>query len=125
MVIKQKIDGTTIKINRGDKLEFNLSIQTDEETPYTFQQGDKVVFSIYNKNKMNDKAVLLKEVEAIPNTTSLTISCTSDETKIGDLINKQVEYWYEIELNNEYTIIGYDEEGAKKVILFPEGSKVQ
>lgn len=125
MVIKQKIDGTTIKINRGDKLEFSLSIQTDEGTQYTFQQGDKVVFSIYNKNKMNDKAVLLKEVEATPNTTSLTISCTSEETKIGDLINKQIEYWYEIELNNEYTILGYDEEGAKKLILFPEGSKVQ
>lgn len=125
MVIKQKIDGTTIKINRGDKLEFSLSIENDEGTQYTFQQGDKIVFSIYNKNKMNDKAVLLKEVEATPNTTSLTIECTSEETKIGDLINKQVEYWYEIELNNEYTILGYDEEGAKKLILFPEGSKVQ
>ena len=125
VVIKQKIDGTTIKINRGDLLEFDLSIKTDDNTPYTFQNGDKVIFSVYGKNKMNENAVLLKEVDATPNTTSITISCSSEETKIGDLINKQVEYWYEIELNNEYTVIGYDDDGAKKLILFPEGSKVQ
>ena len=119
----QKIEGTTIKLNRGDILSFVLTIENESETPYTFQSGDKVTFSVYNKKKMNDKAVLLKEVNATPNTTSLTISCTSEETKIGELTNKPVEYWYEIELNDEYTVIGYDENGAKKLILYPEGNK--
>ena len=40
-------------------------------------------------------------------------------------MNKPVEYWYEIELNNEHTVIGYDDNGAKIFMLFPEGSKVQ
>lgn len=121
----QKIEGTTIKLNRGDILSFVLTIENENETPYTFQSGDKVTFSVYNKKKMNDKAVLLKEVNATPNTTSLTISCTSEETKIGELTNKPVEYWYEIELNNEYTVLGYDENGAKLLMLYPEGSKIQ
>ena len=121
----QKISGTTIEINRGDVLAFSLTIKQSDGTSYSFIEGDKIIFSVYNKNKMNDKAVLLKEIEATPNTTNLTITCTSEDTKIGELINKPIEYWYEIELNNEYTVLGYDEEGAKKLILYPEGSKIQ
>lgn len=121
----QKIDGTTIKLNRGDILSFALSIEKDDQTLYTFQEGDKVTFSIYRKNKMNEEALLLKEVNATPNETILTIQCTSEETRIGDLINKPIEYWYEIELNGDITVLGYDDEGAKKLILYPEGSKIQ
>lgn len=47
-----------------------------------------------------------------------------DETKIGEYISKPKEYWYEIELNPEtypQTIIGYDEDGPKVLILYPEG----
>lgn len=120
----QKIEGTTIKLNRGDVLSFVLTIDNGDD-PYTFQEGDKITFSVYSKGKMNEKAVLLKEVDATPNATSLTIECTNEDTKIGDLINKPMEYWYELELNNEYTILGYDESGAKQLILYPEGSKLQ
>jgi len=49
---------------------------------------------------------------------------SSDETRIGDYINKPVTYWYEIELNpnnNSTTIIGYDDDGPKQFKLYPEG----
>lgn len=121
----QKIEGTTIKLNRGDVLSFNLTIQKDDGSYYVFNQGDQITFSVYKKNKLNENAVLFKEVEAIPNTDSIDINCTSEETKLGDLINKPIDYWYEIELNNEYTILGYDEDGAKVLKLYPEGSKIQ
>ena len=121
----QKIEGTTIKLNRGDVLNFTLTLATSSGDPYTFQDGDKVVFSVYNKNKLSENAVLLKEIVVSGEQQSIEINCTKEDTKIGDLTNKPVEYWYEIELNNEYTIIGYDDEGAKLLMLFPEGSKVQ
>ena len=121
----QKIDGTTIKLNRGDVLNFTLTLSSSSGEPYVFQDGDKVVFSVYNKNKMSDSAVLLKEFNVTGAQQSVEINCTKEETKIGDLINKPVEYWYEVELNNEYTVIGYDDDGAKILMLFPEGSKVQ
>ena len=124
VVIKQKIDGTTIKINRGDILNFDLSLTSSTGDPYTFKDGDLIVFSVYNKNKMNEKALLLKEITVSGSQASVEIACTKEETKIGDLINKPVEYWYEIELNNEHTVIGYDEDGAKILMLYPEGSKV-
>lgn len=121
----QKIDGTTIKINRGDILNLTLSVKYDNGENYTFQNGDKVVFSIYNKNELDKNAVVLKEFNISEECQSITISLSSEETKIGGLINKPIDYWYEVELNNQYTIIGYDEDGAKVLQLFPEGSKIQ
>ena len=44
---------------------------------------------------------------------------------IGEVINKPTNYWYEIELNpntQPQTIIGYDEDGEKLFVLYPEGS---
>lgn len=38
------------------------------------------------------------------------------------MASKPIEYWYEIELNGDSTIIGYDNDGAKKLILYPEGA---
>ena len=43
----QKINGTTIMLNRGDVLNLTLSL-TDGSEPYTFQIGDEIIFSIYN-----------------------------------------------------------------------------
>lgn len=119
----QKIEGSTIMVNRGDVLNLTLNL-TNGETPYTFQVGDKLVFSIYKPNQLSGDAILLKEVSVLEASESVDITLTSDETKIGELINKPVDYWYEIELNDQYTVIGYDEDGAKIFKLFPEGSKL-
>ena len=54
----------------------------------------------------------------------VTISLSSTDTRIGEIINKPVDYWYEIELNPDttpQTIIGYDADGPKILKLFPEG----
>lgn len=120
----QKIDGTTIKLNRGDILSLTLTLKVNEETDYTFQVGDTIVFSLYNKGKLSEDAILLKEITVEEATQSVNINLTSQETKIGDLIDKPIDYWYEIELNGQYTVIGYDDKGAKIFRLFPEGSKV-
>ncbi len=120
----QKIDGTTIKLNRGDVLSLTLTLKINGTTDYTFQNGDKVVFSVYNKGKMSDDAVLLKEVDVLSSSQNVTINLTSEETKLGEMKNKPVEYWYEIELNDQYTVIGYDDKGEKVLMLYPEGSKI-
>ena len=69
--------------------------------------------------------VLQKDVSVTEETTTVTISLSSDDTKLGDLYSRPVEYWYEIEVNPEtepQTIIGYDEAGEKIFRLYPEGS---
>jgi hypothetical protein len=50
-----------------------------------------------------------------------------EDTKIGEVISKPKDYWYEVELNpfdHPQTIIGYDEDGAKVFKLFPEGDDI-
>ncbi len=120
----QKIDGTTIKLNRGDVLNLTLSVKINGTENYTFQVGDEIVFSVYNKGKMEQEAVVLKRIVIAEECQSVSINLTSEETKLGEMKNKPVEYWYEVELNNQYTIIGYDDAGEKQLMLYPEGSKI-
>ena len=114
-----------ISINRGDdNIGFIFSIPLDQEEKYEFQVGDVIVFSVYNKEGLNDSALLIKTIEIQEPTEEVEINLTKEETAIGDIQNMPVECWYEIQLNNN-TIIGYDEKGAKKFIVYPEGSDEQ
>lgn len=120
----QKIENNTIKVNRGDELNLILTLKYSDGTSYTFQNGDKIVFSLYNKKKMSGQAVVVKEINITQSSESVEIQLTSEQTKIGELIDKPIEYWYEIELNDKDTVVGYDEDGAKILMLYPEGSKL-
>lgn len=121
----QQISGTTIGVNRGDSLSIDLSLQTEAGTAYTFQPNDKIVFAVYGKNRMGDDPVLKKEITVAEATQTITISCTNEDTKIGTYINKPVDYWYEIELNDEHTVLGYDDKGPKIFKLYPEGKEIE
>ena len=114
-----EIKGTTIYINRGNKLLFNYQIINGDE-PYEFVENDKIRFSIYNKKGLNQEALVQKEFDTVVGEDNVDIELTSEEMKIGEMANKEKEYWYEITLNEE-TVLGYDEEGAKILILYPEG----
>ena len=48
------------------------------------------------------------------------IPITEEDTKNFPLINKAKTYWFDIVLNDTTTILGYDEDGGKKIIVFPE-----
>lgn len=119
-----KIDGNTIKVNRGDKFSFNFYIPLTEEKNYVFKEGDKLKFGVYGKKEYEVEALLLKEFIVEEETEKVKMEFSSEETKIGELIEKPTNYWYEIQLNDEQTVLGYDEEGAKILMLFPEGSDI-
>ena len=115
----------TISVNRGDENQsFSFSIPTSDLESYTFQIGDIVKFGIYEANKLNENAILLKEYKVAVETKKIEIYFNKEDLTIGELINKPVTYWYEIQLNGN-TIIGYDEDGAKEFILYPEGSDIK
>lgn len=120
-----KIDGKTIKINRGDKMSILFSIPLDEGN-YKFKKGDVLSFGVFGKKEMDEAPLLYKEfiVEA-DETEKVPMDFTSEEMRIGELINKPTNYWYEIQLNGEQTVLGYDTDGAKIVLLYPEGAKVE
>lgn len=122
-----KIDSTTKQINitRGDIGTISISALNEDGEDYTFQVGDILRLGVFTAKNFND-IIFQKDIEVLEATTSVDLSLDSTETTIGDIINKPVEYWYEIQLNPDtepQTIIGYDENGAKIFKLYPEGVK--
>lgn len=121
-----KIENKQIHITRGDVGTIKITTTEHDGTNYTFKAGDVVRFKVFKVKECNCVAIQ-KDVIVGAEATEVNVQLTSDETKIGDLINKPATYWYEVELNPEtncQTIIGYDEEGAKELILYPEGGSL-
>lgn len=120
----KKDDKGNLEITRGNMLPLTITTNNKDGSPYTFQKGDVVRFSIMEKKDCKS-VVLQKDVEVIEANEKVDITITADEMKIGDFISKPVEYWYEVELNpdkpNTQTIIGYTKkDGAKILTLTPE-----
>lgn len=113
-----KITNNKIELTRGDAISFNFSIKD-----YTFQVDDVVEFRVYSKRGLDKTPLLFKRYVIEEEMSKLEISLTSEETKLGELGNSPVTYWYEIEFNDAQTIIGYDEDGAKELVLYPEGEE--
>lgn len=115
-------DDNSIYATRGDIVFFSVSAE-DDGVAYKFQAGDVVRIKVYGK-KDAEAVVLQKDFPVNEETETVEIFLTEEDTKIGNVISKPVDYWYEVELNPfDYpqTIIGYDEDGAKVFKLFPEG----
>ena len=112
----------TINITRGDAAVFTVSANIGEEA-YQFKKGDIVRFKVFAKKNCSN-VVLKKDVTVNAASNTVEISLESKDTKIGEIINKPTDYWYEVELDpdtNPQTIIGYDDDGAKIFKIFPEG----
>ena len=113
----------SIYVTRGDIVLMNVTAEFNDK-PYTFQPGELVRIKVYKKKKASE-VVLEKDFPITAYAQKVQIYLSGDDTKIGEVISKPVTYWYEVELNplNEpQTIIGYDEDGAKVFMLFPEGA---
>jgi len=116
----------SIHCTRGDVGSINLNAQAGESR-YMFSAGEVVRFRVFNKKDCHC-VVLQKDFPITEEAQEVTLHLTSEDTKIGQIISKPVDYWYEIELNPEtapQTIIGYDENGAKIFRLYPEGADTE
>ena len=82
------------------------------------------MFGVYANRKMSGEALLLKRYTVEEETEEFEFTISAEDMKIGDLIDKPTDYWYEIELNGDQTILGYDQDGAKILRLYPEGSEI-
>ena len=113
----------SIYITRGDIGALVTDAKTTDGEPYTFEVGDIVRLRIFKKNH-HDDVVVQKDVQIELATQEVEFFLNREDTKIGEIINKPVEFWYEVELNPDtapQTIIGYDTAGPKIFKLFPEG----
>lgn len=132
-------DRRTIYLTRGDatneffRLAFYFPIwnyETQEEEKYTFQLTDKIAFVVKEKKGYTKTEVLriektLAEMGEVEPTQYPEIQLTEEDTKAFDLLTKKKTYFYDIVLNDSTTILGYDMEGASKLIIFPEAGELE
>ena len=122
-----KVSNNKIMINRGDIGVLAISIENEDSTPYTFKVGDVIRFKITKENDYST-VVLQKDTTVETESTEVDIELLSIDTTIGDLIDAPVNYWYEVELNPDtapQTVIGYDQKGAKLLVLYPESGNIE
>lgn len=134
-MIKIDEDLTTIHLTRGDvttemynKLAFRatyVDLETEEEEEYEFQPNDKITFVVFEKKGYTKKELLrknytIKELGYIKPTKYPELPLSDVDTKQFPLSNKKQTYWYDLVLNDTATILGMDEDGAKKIIVYPE-----
>ena len=92
-------DDLSIYATRGDIVCLNVSAMDDSTgTQYEFQAGDIVRMKIFGK-KDAESIYLSKDFPVVAKTYAVGIMLTEEDTKIGDVISKPMDYWYEIELN--------------------------
>ena len=121
----------SIYITRGDVACIEIGALNEDGTNYEFKVGDIVRFKVFEKKKCNN-VVLVKDIKVLEVGTTVDINLSSEDTKIGEVISKDVDYWYEVELNPDtkpQTIIGYEyDKETKKALekifkLLPEGAE--
>lgn len=120
-------DNTTIHLTRGDAAILKTELEDEEGNVQTFNAGNVIRFTVTDKGRCG-RVFLQKDVTVNEETTEVRIPLTRDDTKIGEIINKPKDYWYEIELNPDtapQTILGYDDDGAKILKLYPEGGDIE
>lgn len=127
-------DETTLYLTRGDATHEKYNniafcypinnVTTGEVENYKFQPEDEITFVIFEKSGYTRKEILkkkykLKDIGYLNETEYPELILTEENTKVFELLNKKKTYWYDLVLNDTTTILGYDDENAKKIIVFP------
>lgn len=118
-------DDNSIGVTRGDVCFFDVEAWEEGE-PYLFQTGDVLRIKVYAR-KNAAAVVLQKDFLVDREQTSVSVFLEGADTGFGPVISKAVPYWYEVELNPDtapQTIVGFDADGAKVFMLYPEGAEL-
>lgn len=102
-----------------DYNETDIDIKTLNIVYYIFSVGDVIRLNIYNKNGYNREILKEKEITITEECEEVDINITEEDSTFGAISNKEITYWYDVTLNRDNTVVGYDEEGAKEFIMYP------
>ena len=110
-----RVINKNIYLNRGDAITIAIVNNSD-----TFKANDYIKFRVCEQGNLLN-VLLTKTVNITTAASEVLIQLTSEETRIGEPIkNGSQIYWYEIELNGDTTLVGYDNNGPKLFTIWPE-----
>lgn len=112
-------DSTKKKLYDSNYEESSVSLETLSIVYYQFVNGDVVKLNIYKRNGYDIEPLKTKSVTVESSGNSVDIPLTEEDTTFGEIVNKATPYWYDITLNNDQTVVCYNEDGAKEFIMYP------
>lgn len=115
----------SVYCTRGDCGTLTVTAEADG-IDYVFRPEDVLRLKVFEK-KGCDCVVIQREIVVGTTSTAVPIYLSGADTKVGEIIHKPKDFWYEVELNpytTPVTIVGYDEDGPKLFRLYPEGADV-
>lgn len=120
-----KIDGNkTIHINRGDMGRLTVNIDTGGPG-YALGPDSFARLSVYAAGDYTDLK-FVREVYPGQVTNTVIFDIQPEDTKDNiEATNAPQTFWYEIEIDpiydNAQTLVGYDTNGPKLFVVYPEG----
>lgn len=112
-------DSVKKKLYDSNYEESSVSLDTLTMVLYEFQVGDIIKLNIYERNGYDKEPLKTKSVTVATAGTSVDISLTEEDTTFSAVVNKPTTYWYDITLNDDQTVVCYNEDGAKEFIVYP------
>ena len=107
------------KLYDSDYIESSVSIKTLTMVVYEFQPGDVIEFKAYEKNGYNKPPLTTVTVTVDAASIHVDIPLTKADTTFAKIENKETVYWYDVTLNDDSTVVCYNENGAKEMIIYP------
>lgn len=99
--------------------EIMISLDTLMEQFYQFQPGDNIKFNVYERKGYDKSPLLSKVITLLEPSDIVDIPLTEEDTSFGEIQNKPVTFWYDLTLNDDQTIVCFNEDGAKEFIMYP------
>lgn len=134
MIAINEEDRQTISLTRGDAPSGGLNkiiiryplynFETEQVEYYKFHTTDELTLNIYEKKGYTKKEILsktykLSDIGYIEETDKPELYITAEDTMLFPLENKKKTYMYEVVLNDTNTIIGANDKGTNKIIVYP------
>lgn len=115
----------SIHITRGDSALIDVEVTDSNGNAHDFSASEEITLRV-SEAKESGKAIISVLANLTEDPKKAQIFLTEEHTrKIGNPVSKPIDFWYEISIRNKadnsvQTVIGYDENGAKVLRLYPE-----
>lgn len=113
-----KFQNNTFHVTRGDSGSITIAYKDGANLP-----SSTLTFGVYRKNELDSDPVIWVEDSLPGDTNSYTLNIYTDPNKLENPTNGKEEYWYELKIGPDNTVLGYDETGAKIFYLYPSGKE--
>ena len=112
-----KFTNNTFHVTRGDSGSITIAYQDGSLLP-----ANTLIFRVYEQNGFDSDPIINIVKNITGNSTTFTIDVDASETiKFDNPDRDKDEYWYELKLGPDNTVLGYDETGAKIFYVYPTG----